>query len=131
MSTLTAHLVNPVVLSHGRTQVRVQGKGIGRVRVGDVRFWTFGAFDRVVSVEVAPRIDVKLGFARVTLTPTIVPGVAPPHAPAVVANATPTVMLDIPQPQFNVAVRLYEYEPASPSTAQLDLQRDRVDRGEP
>jgi hypothetical protein len=106
--SLTAYLVNPVVLANGRTQVRVQGSGYGRVRVGDVRFWVFGAFDRTVSVLAAARIDVRLGSARTTLTPTLVPGIAPPPMPRVDVPA-PLPSLEIPRPQFNIAVRLYEY----------------------
>lgn len=116
--SLTAYLVNPVVLTGGRTLVRVQGSGYGRVRVGDVRFWTFGAFDRTVSVLVAPRIEARLGSARTVLTPVLVPGIAPPEAPRVDVPA-PLPALEIPRPQFNIAVRLYEYVPPS------DVNRDR------
>ena len=106
--SLSASLVNSVVLDGGRTQVRVYGRGFGRVRVGDVRFWVFGAFDRVVSVSVAARIDARLGFTRVTLTPALVPGIAPPTLRGVDVPA-PLPSLEIPAPQFNIAVRLYEY----------------------
>lgn len=108
MSALTAYLVNPVVIGGGRTQVRVRGRGFGRVRVGNLRFWTFGEFDRVVSVEVAPRIEVKLGSSRVTLTPAIAPPLAVPDAPRTDVPV-PDVDVVVPHAKFDIAVRLYEY----------------------
>jgi hypothetical protein len=118
--SLTATLVNSVVLAGGRTLVHVRGSGFGRVRVGDVRFWVFGAFDRTVSVRATARIEARLGAARTTLTPTLVPDIDPPHVRGVDVP-TPSIALVIPRPQFNIAVRLYEYVSASVN----EVKRDR------
>jgi hypothetical protein len=102
---ISSYLVHPVVLAGGRTPVRVVARGVGRLRVGDLRFWVLGTFDRVVLVDAAPRIDVAFNFTRKVLTPALVPDPAPPEVSAVVVE-TPHILLDVPRPAFDVAIRL-------------------------
>lgn len=116
--SLTAYLVNPVVIDGGRTHVRVRGRGFGRVRVGDVRFWVFGEFDRTLSVKVAPRIEAKLDSSRVMLTPAIAPPMTIPATPNIEVPV-PDVDVVVPHAKFDIAVRLYEYVPP------VAVKRDR------
>lgn len=108
--SLTATLVNPVVLAGGKTQVRVSGRAIGprRLHVGRSHMgWIFGSFDRVVLVDVAPEIVVRFGFAKVVLRPTIAPNVRVPDVDEVDVPV-PAPALIVPHVKINMAVRLYE-----------------------